>query len=55
MSDSDTRIIEGACANPNEENIDRALRPTKLADYVFSDLPVSAKRRSPTSSPLKWA
>ena len=34
MSDSDTRIIEGACANPNEENIDRALRPTKLADYV---------------------
>ena len=34
MSDSDTRIIEGACANPNEENIDRALRPSKLADYV---------------------
>ncbi|MBE5691545.1 MAG: Holliday junction branch migration DNA helicase RuvB, partial [Sutterella sp.] len=34
MSDSDTRIIEGACESPNEENIDRALRPTKLADYV---------------------
>lgn len=34
MSDPDTRIIEGACASPNEENIDRALRPTKLADYV---------------------
>lgn len=34
MSDSETRIIEGACASPNEENIDRALRPTKLADYV---------------------
>ena len=34
MSDSDTRIIEGSCANPNEENIDRALRPTKIADYV---------------------
>ena len=34
MSDSETRIIEGACASPHEENIDRALRPTKLADYV---------------------
>lgn len=31
---SEPRIIEGACANPNEENIDRALRPVRLADYV---------------------
>ena len=31
--DSSDRLI-GGCANPNEENVDRALRPTRLADYV---------------------
>ncbi|MDO5530803.1 Holliday junction branch migration DNA helicase RuvB [Sutterella sp.] len=34
MSENSSRLIGGACANPNEENIDRALRPTRLADYV---------------------
>ncbi len=34
MSDTETRIVEGACASPNEENIDRALRPARLAEYV---------------------
>ena len=28
------RIVAGEVASPNEENIDRALRPTRLADYV---------------------
>ena len=28
------RIVAGEVASPNEENIDRALRPTCLADYV---------------------
>ena len=28
------RIVAGESASPNEENIDRALRPTRLADYV---------------------
>ena len=28
------RIVAGEVASPNEENIDRALRPTHLADYV---------------------
>lgn len=32
--DSSDRLIAGGCANPNEENVDRALRPTRLADYV---------------------
>lgn len=31
---ADERIIAGETASPNEENIDRALRPTMLADYV---------------------
>lgn len=30
----DERLIAGETASPNEENIDRALRPTMLADYV---------------------
>lgn len=29
-----TRIVGGASASPNEENIDRALRPTRISDYV---------------------
>ena len=32
--DSSDRLIAGGCANHNEENVDRALRPTRLADYV---------------------
>ena len=32
--DSSDRLIAGGGANPNEENVDRALRPTRLADYV---------------------
>ncbi len=28
------RLIAGASQSPNEENVDRALRPTRLADYV---------------------
>ena len=32
--DSSDRLIAGGCANPNEENVDSALRPTTLADYV---------------------
>lgn len=32
--DSSDRLIAGGCANPNEESVDRALRPTRLADYV---------------------
>ena len=32
--DSSDRLIAGGRANPNEENVDRALRPTRLADYV---------------------
>ena len=32
--DSSDRLIAGGCANPNEENVDLALRPTRLADYV---------------------
>lgn len=32
--DSSDRLIAGGCANLNEENVDRALRPTRLADYV---------------------
>lgn len=32
--DSSDRLIAGGCANPNEENVDHALRPTRLADYV---------------------
>ena len=32
--DSSDRLIAGGCANPNEETVDRALRPTRLADYV---------------------
>jgi len=32
--DSSDRLIAGGCANPNEENVARALRPTRLADYV---------------------
>ncbi len=28
------RIVAGEVASPNEENIDRALRPTRLSDYV---------------------
>ena len=31
---ADERLIAGETASPNEENIDRALRPTMLADYV---------------------
>ena len=32
--DSSARLIAGGCANPNEATVDRALRPTRLADYV---------------------
>ena len=32
--DSSDRLIAGGCANPNEENVDRALRPPRLAAYV---------------------
>jgi len=32
--DSSDRLIAGGCAHPNEENVARALRPTRLADYV---------------------
>ena len=28
------RIVTGEARNPNEENVDRALRPTRLAEYV---------------------
>lgn len=31
---NDERLVAGAAANPNEENTDRALRPTGLAEYV---------------------
>ena len=31
---NDERLVAGAAANPNEENADRALRPTGLAEYV---------------------
>lgn len=31
---ADERLIASETASPNEENIDRALRPTMLADYV---------------------
>ena len=27
------RLVAGAAASPNEENVDRALRPTVLRDY----------------------
>lgn len=33
-NDSNDRLVGAQTANPNEENIDRALRPTRLADYV---------------------
>ena len=32
--EQDERLIAGTTSSPNEENIDRALRPTRLADYV---------------------
>ena len=32
--DSSDRLIAGGCANLNEENVDRALPPPRLADYV---------------------
>ena len=28
------RVVAASSASPNEENVDRALRPTRLADYV---------------------
>ena len=28
------RIVSAVSSSPNEDNIDRALRPTRLADYV---------------------
>lgn len=31
---SSARLVGGSSASPNEENIDRALRPAKLAEYV---------------------
>ena len=31
---NEERLVAGAAANPNEENADRALRPTGLAEYV---------------------
>lgn len=43
--DSSDRLIAGGCANPNEENVDRALRPTRLADYVGQKA-VREQRRS---------
>ncbi len=30
----DSRLVAGDAANPNEDNVDRALRPTRLAEYV---------------------
>lgn len=33
-SAAEPRLIAGAAESPNEENVDRALRPTRLADYV---------------------
>ena len=33
MQEND-RLVQGACASPNEENVDRALRPTILNEYV---------------------
>lgn len=32
--DNIERVVAPNCASPNEENIDRALRPLRLADYV---------------------
>lgn len=34
MSFEDERLVAGASANLNEENADRALRPTALNEYV---------------------
>ena len=34
MSDTESRLVEGISSSPNEENIDRALRPARLTDYV---------------------
>ena len=31
------RIIDGRTASPNEENVDRALRPSLLNEYVGQD------------------
>ena len=48
------RIIDGRTASPNEENVDRALRPSLLNEYVAvsrsttfcsSALPAWARRR----------
>ncbi len=33
-TENESRLVGGAAESPNEENIDRALRPTRLADYV---------------------
>lgn len=46
------RIVAGEVASPNEESVDRALRPTKLKDYVgqpkaCEQLSVLSKRQSP--------
>ena len=30
----DERVIDPATQSPNEENVDRALRPTHLSEYV---------------------
>ncbi len=32
--DTDSRIVNARAASPNEENVDRALRPESLTDYV---------------------
>lgn len=34
MSDTESRLVEGISSSPNEENIDRALRPSRLAEYI---------------------
>ena len=32
------RIVTAAAVSPNEENVDRALRPTLLSEYVGQEL-----------------
>ena len=39
------RIVTAAAVSPNEENVDRALRPTLLSEYVGQELVRSSSRR----------
>lgn len=34
LPDSSTRLVSGQAASPNEESVERALRPSRLADYI---------------------